>query len=290
MIFLSNLYTSLQLRGGTREEHLAGNGVGFVGAQKEVTVDTTDYRLRVHDGITIGGHALMKSNDNILATQIVFTDGENLQFKLDNNKLGGTILPPNPTPGIKPNILAIDVVNKLSNGTATINYYITSDSNSILKHEISIDNGKTFTEITPKSNNPFMFVVENLITGQNLCALKITDKNNNLFDVNYFIAEILASNPNTPPSIDSLVVISIEATSFGIEYIVSDQQDDNIVRHEISLDNGYTYTECFPVYEENKYKLNIYGLMPSINYYCRLKVAEKNIESMTYGFNITTKS
>ena len=48
----------VQMRGGTREEHES-----FIGANKEVTVDTTDYTLRVHDGSTFGGHILAKKNE-----------------------------------------------------------------------------------------------------------------------------------------------------------------------------------------------------------------------------------
>ena len=45
-------------RGGSRE-----NSDNFTGAPREVTVDTTDWILRVHDGIKPGGHKMMKVND-----------------------------------------------------------------------------------------------------------------------------------------------------------------------------------------------------------------------------------
>jgi len=45
--------TQIQLRRGTLEEHES-----FTGAVGEVTVDTTNNRLRVHDGSTVGGHEL----------------------------------------------------------------------------------------------------------------------------------------------------------------------------------------------------------------------------------------
>ena len=49
----------VQLRRGTAEEHET-----FVGAIGEVTVDTTNNTLRVHDGVTPGGHAAGGSDDN----------------------------------------------------------------------------------------------------------------------------------------------------------------------------------------------------------------------------------
>ena len=45
----------IQLRRGTATEHNT-----FTGANGEVTVDTTNKTLRVHDGVTVGGTALAK--------------------------------------------------------------------------------------------------------------------------------------------------------------------------------------------------------------------------------------
>ena len=53
----------VQWRGGSRE-----NSDNFTGAPREVTVDTTDWVLRVHDGLTPGGHKMMKVN-NCLVVQ-----------------------------------------------------------------------------------------------------------------------------------------------------------------------------------------------------------------------------
>jgi len=49
---------TLQLRGGPEFETNI-----FTGAEREVTVDTTNWNLRVHDGSTPGGHTLMKKID-----------------------------------------------------------------------------------------------------------------------------------------------------------------------------------------------------------------------------------
>ena len=50
----------VQLRGGTTAEH-----ENFIGAPREVTVDTDLNTLRVHDGQTPGGHDLAKADDVI---------------------------------------------------------------------------------------------------------------------------------------------------------------------------------------------------------------------------------
>ncbi len=53
----------LQLRGGSEQEHDT-----FTGAAKEITVNTDDYSLRVHDGTTAGGHVVASAD--YVSTQI----------------------------------------------------------------------------------------------------------------------------------------------------------------------------------------------------------------------------
>lgn len=45
----------IQFRRGTADEH-----ANFTGAEGEITVDTTNKTLRVHDGVTAGGTMLAK--------------------------------------------------------------------------------------------------------------------------------------------------------------------------------------------------------------------------------------
>ena len=56
----------LQLRRGTEAEHAL-----FIGAVGEVTVDTTNNTLRVHDGITAGGHVVTGEGGNIISDAVV---------------------------------------------------------------------------------------------------------------------------------------------------------------------------------------------------------------------------
>jgi hypothetical protein len=48
----------LQLRGGTKAKNDA-----FTGKNRELTVDTDEKRLRVHDGTTVGGHPVAKASE-----------------------------------------------------------------------------------------------------------------------------------------------------------------------------------------------------------------------------------
>lgn len=67
----------IQFRGGTAQEHEA-----FVGHDREVTVETTNKRLRVHDGVTPGGHEIAKEEDVPVSTSQlendVYRSSENL--------------------------------------------------------------------------------------------------------------------------------------------------------------------------------------------------------------------
>ena len=60
-----------QFRGGTSLEHDS-----FTGAAREVTVDTTDWRLRVHDGVTVGGNAVaLKSEVDAIQVDSISQQG-----------------------------------------------------------------------------------------------------------------------------------------------------------------------------------------------------------------------
>lgn len=48
----------IQFRGGTAQEHEV-----FTGYDREITVDTTDNRLRVHDGVKVGGYKIAKESE-----------------------------------------------------------------------------------------------------------------------------------------------------------------------------------------------------------------------------------
>lgn len=47
----------VKLRRGSSLQHQA-----FIGAEAELTVDTTNWSVRVHDGSTAGGHELLKNS------------------------------------------------------------------------------------------------------------------------------------------------------------------------------------------------------------------------------------
>ena len=62
---------SLQLRGGTEVEHAS-----FTGAAREVTVDTTNWVLQVHDGVTAGGHTIGGTEETLINDDRYYTETE----------------------------------------------------------------------------------------------------------------------------------------------------------------------------------------------------------------------
>lgn len=284
-------YTILQLRGGSTSEHLSGNGTGFIGQAKEVTVDTTDWTLRVHDGKKIGGHRVALSDENISATNILFSDGETLQYKFDSGKLGSDIVSPDSpqTPTTKePKILTISPSNALSNGSCDITYYIEYENELLgeLKYSFSKDNGSTFKDITVKGDNPYTFSVKNLIVGSNICAIKA--QHGNIEVTKYFIIEIPNPATDTAPVISDLYTSDITTSSFKVHYKATDKENHSIRNHKISLDNGYSYSETYPMYNDGMYTVEVNGLNHGCTYFCRLKINANGLDSNPYGFQITT--
>ena len=74
--------TQVRLRGGTTTEHAS-----FTGAAREVTVNTTNNTLVVHDGTTAGGHeiGLVEDTGLDLSTFTITETGGALYFAV-----GGT--------------------------------------------------------------------------------------------------------------------------------------------------------------------------------------------------------
>lgn len=70
----------LLIRGGTQDQNNA-----FTGAERELTIDTTNWALRIHDGVTAGGHAITSTTNPIPsqvgnAGQYLTTDGTQLAW------------------------------------------------------------------------------------------------------------------------------------------------------------------------------------------------------------------
>lgn len=282
-------YTVLQIRGGTKEEHLSGNGTGFIGEPREVTVDTTEWTLRVHDGTTVGGIALSKVGHIQNASSIIFDDGESLQFKFDNGKLGVNppVDPPiPPVTNTPPNILTVSVSNALSNGSCVVTYYVEDKEQTTFTHQVSKDNGTNFKNTTPEGNNPYTIKLSGLTVGSNICAIKVFD--GELYNTKYFIVEIPNQTQDTAPVIFDLYTSDITSNGFKLHYKAKDNENHSIRNHNVSLNNGYSYTEVYPNVSNGEYVVDINNLNLGTTYFCRLKIMANGLESNPYGFQVTT--
>ena len=72
--------TQVQMRGGTSTEH-----ENFVGANREVTVDTTFSTLRVHDGKTLGGNPLATVPQLNNVKEVLQNEIEQMQMIWENH-------------------------------------------------------------------------------------------------------------------------------------------------------------------------------------------------------------
>ena len=69
----------VQIRRGTTAQHLT-----FTGAIGEITVDTTNYRLYVHDGTTQAGFSVPQLTELTTVSGLIQTTGTSLQNNIDN--------------------------------------------------------------------------------------------------------------------------------------------------------------------------------------------------------------
>ena len=65
----------LQLRGGTTTQHST-----FIGADREVTIDTDKHVPVVHDGVTAGGHPLALASDSIKPDSMTVQEGKDAVY------------------------------------------------------------------------------------------------------------------------------------------------------------------------------------------------------------------
>ena len=85
----------IQIRRGTKNQHAS-----FTGAIGEVTMDTTNKTLRVHDGVTVGGNEMLSRNGFFsYVTNCITEIPQDIKLELNNGtltlKAGSTVYVPN---------------------------------------------------------------------------------------------------------------------------------------------------------------------------------------------------
>lgn len=97
--------TTVQIRRGTNTEHST-----FTGAQAEVTVNTTNDSVHVHDGSTAGGFELLRADlDNVSASAL----NTKIDTEIDSYLSAGTGI------SISSGTISVDFSNAALTGTPT---------------------------------------------------------------------------------------------------------------------------------------------------------------------------
>ena len=112
----------VQLRRGTTAETNT-----FTGAEGEVTVDTTKNTLVVHDGVTAGGHPLMKEiSSSGVSGRVNVTSSRVLGTTYTNTS--GTLKMVN----VRVQLVSTNAVAKLSEGVSEIDYVSAASNGQVL--------------------------------------------------------------------------------------------------------------------------------------------------------------
>lgn len=113
----------IQIRRGTKNQHAS-----FTGAIGEVTMDTTNNTLRVHDGVTVGGNEMLSRNGFFsYVTNCITEISQDIRLELNNGTLvlksGSKIYIPNGTNKFEEYTIKQDQgLTPTTNGTYLVGY------------------------------------------------------------------------------------------------------------------------------------------------------------------------
>lgn len=158
-------------------------------------------------------------------------------------------------------------INKIENITSRYNttkklvYFVTPSTTNIIKHELSIDNGVTYKEITPiLVNNHYQF---NIDVDKNIktCYVRLTDSEGTVAISNVFTAKSEGLT-NSLPTITDMNITSSKDT-YTLKYKATDSNGDTLT-HYISLNNS-EYSVITPTNSNNLFTYNGNGLVEGTN-------------------------
>lgn len=206
----------LQLRRGPEEDHES-----FVGAPGEVTVDTTKNTLRVHDGVTPGGHELAKfSLSNALITKSLtpklngqidvgtLTNRWRDLYLSNSIKLSGTTITQDST-GVN---FATPYGNFGINQSLRSNDSPTFENLTITGTIVGYDKGSPFSVVaTEAERNELALDEENRIVGM----LALTTNNNKIWQLKPDFATWQEFVPRSVKQSTFATVESIESLGFA---------------------------------------------------------------------------
>ena len=152
----------VQLRGGSEIEHEE-----FIGANREVTVDTTNKTLRVHDGITPGGNKLSTSKELSDESEKINRRIDDIQHNIANSHNHDDLYVKN-IDGVASNLRVgvIDLIGrdlKINNKRALVGFGNNEGNNLFINFENDYGNGVVINgnvdipnNLTVKGRRPFL--------------------------------------------------------------------------------------------------------------------------------------
>ena len=163
----------IQLRRGTASENSS-----FKGAVGEVTVDTTNKTLRVHDGTTVGGTALARANQLAVSASQVTAGLIEIATQTEVN--AGT----DSTRAIVPNTLLGGMKTHLNASGTTPMYACRAWVNFNGTGTVAIRGSGNVSSITDNGVGDYTVNFSTAMQDSNYCVTGALAKNNNTADAN----------------------------------------------------------------------------------------------------------
>lgn len=178
-----------------------------------------------------------------------------------------------------------NIENQVSNveGAYTLTYAI-EGMPTIKKHELSINNGVFYKEITPVGNLTGFSVNVEATSELKNCYIRCTDSEGHSQTSNLFTVQFVSPSSNNPPTISNIKIQNVNQS--GVYQIVYEATDDSSkdLTHYLKIDNE-GYKQITPIKSENTYTYNGTSLSNG-THVCNLKVSDGSVETESSVFQI----
>lgn len=177
-----------------------------------------------------------------------------------------------------------EISNQISNteGAYTLTYSIDGNP-TIKKHELSVNSGVTFKEVTPVGNNTGYSIKVEATSELKNCYIRCTDSEGNSQTSNLFTLQYVKETENKPPVISNIKISNINQSGvYKITYTATD--DVAITNHLIKIDNE-DFKEISPTKDGDTYSYDGTGLSNG-THICQLKVKDGTLETTSSVFQI----
>ncbi len=178
-----------------------------------------------------------------------------------------------------------NIENQVSNieGAYTLTYAI-EGMPTIKKHELSVNEGVFYKEITPVGNLTGFSVNIEATSELKNCYIRCTDSEGNSQTSNLFTVQFVSPSSNKPPKIQNIKIQNVNQSGvYQISYEATDDSSNDL-KHYLKLDNEI-YSQITPNKSGDTYIYNGTGLTNGTHLFS-LKVSDGSIETESTIFQI----